>query len=301
MITVPKNIKPGDKIGIVCPAGYMEYTRIEACKKQLEEWGFEVVVGKTVGSSSETYFSGTDEERLEDLQQMMDDSSIKAIVCGRGGYGTVRIVDQISFKKFKKRPKWIVGYSDITILLNHLLAKHKIASIHGPMAGAFNNGEEGKPFNDSLLGALTGKRSNYVVEPHPYNKKGVCVGELTGGNLSLLVNTIGTKSEVKTKNKILFIEEVGELKYTIDRMFWQLKRAGKFDDLSGLIIGGFSETRDTVRPYGKDVIDIIHEIVKDYPYPICYGFPVSHEKDNVALRIGMGHRLRVGSNKVILD
>lgn len=301
MITVPRSLKKGDKVGIVCPAGYMDLSRVQALKTQLEEWGFEVVIGKTVGSSSENYFSGTDEERLEDLQSMLDDSSIKAIVCGRGGYGTVRIIDQIDFKKFKKKPKWIVGYSDITILLHHLLAKHKIASIHGPMAGAFNEGEDAKVYNDTILAALTGKRLIYTIPPHEFNHLGTGVGVLVGGNLSIVVNTIGTKSEVKTKNKILFLEEICEQKYAIDRMLWQLKRAGKLDDLAGLIIGGFSDTKDTVRPYGKDVLEIIHEVVKEYKYPIAFGFPVSHEKENVALKVGAAYRLRVGKNKVVLD
>lgn len=301
MITVPKSLKPGDKVAIVCPAGYMDREKVEACKQQLEEWGFEVILGKTVGSDSENYFSGTDEERLEDFQTALDDRNIKAIICARGGYGSVRIVDQIDFKKFKKKPKWIVGYSDVTILLNHILAKYKIACIHGPMAGAFNNGEAGKPFNDTLQAVLTGKPLKYSVSPHEFNRRGTAVGQITGGNLSMIINSIGTKSEVKTKGKILFLEEVGELKYTIDRMLWQLKRAGKLDHLAGLIIGEFSETRDTVRPFGKDVLEIIHEIVKEYKYPICFKFPIGHEKENVAIKLGHGYRLRVGSKKVVLD
>ncbi len=301
MTTIPKYLKKGDTIGIVCPAGYMELSRVEACIRQLKDWGFDVKTGSTVGGSSLNYFSGTDEERLADLQEMLDDRSIKAIICGRGGYGTGRILDQIDFKKFRKHPKWIVGFSDITILLNHLYSKLKIASIHGPMAGAFNEGEAALVYNETLLKTLTGAATRYEAEPHAYNKYGYCVGELTGGNLSLLINSIGTPSEVKTKNRILFIEEIGEQKYAIDRMLWQLKRAGKLAELSGLIVGGFSDTKDTIRPYGAAVYDIIREVVKEYKYPVCYGFPVSHEKENVALKVGVGHRLRVGRNKVVLD
>lgn len=301
MIKVPDYLKPGDTIGIVCPAGYMAKEKAQTCIDVLQEWGYKVRVGKTLGSASDTYFSGTDAERLEDFQHMLDDDSVHAILCGRGGYGVGRIIDQIDFRSFKKKPKWIIGFSDITVLHSHLYSNYKIASLHAPMAAAFN--EEGfkGEYVLSLKQALEGKKAKYNVVPHVFNHKGEAVGDLVGGNLALLANVTGTPSQVKTKGRILFIEDVGEYLYSIDRMFYQLKRSGQLDKLAGLIIGGFTDMKDTERPFGKTVEEIIHEIVKDYDYPVCFGFPVSHGKENYALKVGVGYRLKVGNTKVVLE
>lgn len=299
MVTIPPYISPGDTIGIVCPAGYMPAERAQTCIDTLVQWGFKVKIGKTLGGNSTNYFSGSDDERLYDFQQMLDDDSVDAVLCGRGGYGVGRIIDRINFKKFRKKPKWIIGYSDVTILLAHIYSEYKIAGLHSPMAGAFNDGADSE-YILSLKNLLTGGAANYTVAPHAYNRTGKAEGALVGGNLSLLVNISGTASDIKTKGKILFLEDVGEYLYNIDRMFWQLKRTGKLDKLEGLIIGGFTDMKDTERPYGKPVYDIIREIISEYDYPVCFGFPVSHEKENFALKTGVQHRLIIENDKVQL-
>jgi len=298
---IPPYLKKGDTIGIVAPAGFMAIEKMQACIETLDHWGYNVVMGSTTHSQSNNYFSGTDEERLNDLQQMMDDKAVKAILCARGGYGMSRIIDDLSFKKFKKNPKWIVGYSDITVLHSHLYSNYNIASLHAPMAAAFNDGEAENPYIQSIKKALEGEPAAYEAESHEFNKAGTAEGELVGGNLSLLVHLIGTDSDIKTKNRILFLEDIGEYLYSIDRMFVQLKRSGKLDRLAGLIVGKFSDTKDTERPYGKNVYEIIHDHVKEYDYPMCFNFPVSHEKENYALKVGAEYELEVGGDKVTLN
>ncbi len=299
MITIPPYLKPGDTIGIVCPAGYMPFEKAQICIETLTAWGFEVVTGKTLGNQFH-YFSGTDEERLHDLQQMLDDKNIDAILCGRGGYGMGRIIDQLNFSKFVKRPKWIIGFSDITVLHCHLFSNFKIASLHAPMAAAFNDGEFKNQYIESLHNALLGKKADYMTTGNSFDQEGTANGILVGGNLSLLINMIGTASDIKTKNRILFIEEVGEYIYSVDRMMYQLKRSGKLENLKGLIIGKFSEMKDTTIPFGKTVEEAIKELVKDYNFPVCFNFPVSHEKENYALKIGVKYKLKVQRGKVEL-
>jgi len=295
---IPKYLKAGDIVGIVCPAGFMPVDKVSECVRVLfEVWGLKVKVGKTVGSQY-NYFSGTDEERLADLQAMIDDPSVKAILCGRGGYGTGRIIDRINFRKFRQQPKWIIGFSDITVLHSHLLSRYKIASLHGPMANAFNHDGYLNEYVRSLHKALTGKKANYTASLHPFNQPGKGKGVLTGGNLALIAHMIGTPSDVDTRGKILFLEDIGEYLYNIDRMFYQLKRSGKLKGLAGLIIGKFSDSQDTEIPFGKSVDEIIRDIVKEYDYPVCYGFPVSHEKENLALKPGIVYTLSVSNKKV---
>jgi muramoyltetrapeptide carboxypeptidase len=300
MIKIPPYLKKGDIIGLTCPAGYMAREKAQTCIYTLQQWGYQVMVGKTLGSKSANYFSGTDEERLNELQAMLDDDSINAILCGRGGYGVSRIIDQIDFTKFKKKPKWIIGFSDITVLHAHIYCTCKIASIHAPMAAAFNNGGAEHEFVLSLKKMMTGKKNKYSCAAHPSNKQGTATGELVGGNLSLLAHLTGTKSDINTKNKILFVEDIGEYIYGIDRMLHQLKRSGKLDKLAGLVIGGFTDTKDTDRPFGKNIDEVISDIVKDYPYPVCFHFPVSHGKENYALKIGGVYQLSVGKKTVRL-
>lgn len=302
MIRTPPYLQKGDTIGLVCPAGYMTLEKATECIRVLkEEWGYNVKTGKTVGSDSQTYFSGTDDERLNDLQQMLDDDEVKAVLCARGGYGMTRVIDRISFKKFKKNPKWIIGYSDITVLHSHLYSNYYISSIHAPMAAAFNDAGYINRFVQSLRNALEGNKIKYNCGSHEFNKKGEAIGELTGGNLTLLAHLIGTGSDSKTRGRILFIEDVGEYLYNIDRMIHQLKRSGKLSKLAGLIIGGFTDIKDTERPYGQTAYEIIRDVVSEYDYPVCYGFPVSHEKENYALKIGVGYKLKIGKSKVVLE
>jgi muramoyltetrapeptide carboxypeptidase len=301
MIRTPGYLQKGDTIGLICPSGYMSLEKTETCIKTLESWGYLVKVGKTVGSESTTYFSGTDEERLNDLQEMMDDDEVKAVLCARGGYGMGRIIDRVSFKKFRKHPKWIIGYSDITVLHCHLYSRYYISSLHSPMAAAFNDGGDKNEFVLSLKNALEGKKGKYSCAAHSFNRRGEAIGELVGGNLSLLAHLVGTDSDIKTRGRILFIEDVGEYLYNIDRMMHQLKRSGKLAKIAGLIIGGFTDCKDTERPFGKGAYEIIRDIVADYDYPVCFDFPVSHSDRNYALKIGAGYKLRVGKSKVSLE
>lgn len=301
MVIQPPSLKKGDTIAIASPAGHMERAHTLSCIATLEQWGFRVVVGDRVGSDSTDYFSGTDEERCAELQRFLDDPHIKGILCARGGYGTSRIIDRLHFKRFRRHPKWIIGFSDVTVLHCHIYTRYGIATLHGPMAAAFLPERSYPDHLLSLKYALEGRKNSYQVEPHPFNRKGVAVGELVGGNLALLVHLCGTDSEPRTRGRILFIEEVGEYLYNIDRMMVQLGRCGKLDKLAGLIVGGFTDCKDTVRPLGKTAEEIIRDAVAAYDYPVCFGFPVGHGKENVALKVGVGCKLRVSKGKAELE
>ena len=308
-IIAPPYLQKEDTIGIVCPAGFMAMDKVIKCMSTLQEWGYRIKLGNTVGSNSQTYFSGTDEERLADLQAMLDDDEVKAVMCARGGYGMSRIIDKIKFKKFKKNPKWVIGYSDITVFHSHVYSNYGISGMHAPMAAAFNS--EVIPGTDeveayatatknefilSLKNALEGQALDYRCHPHEFNRAGEGSGELVGGNLALLSHLVGSDSDIKTKKRILFIEDIGEYLYNIDRMMLQLKRSGKLSRLSGLIVGGFTDIKDTDRPFGKTVYEIIRDAVAEYNYPVCYGFPVSHSTENYALKIGVQCKIVVDSN-----
>jgi len=299
MIKIPPYIKKGDTIGITCPAGYMAKEKAQACIKTLQQWGFEVMVGKTLGSNSNNYFSGTDEERLNELQAMLDNESIHAVLFGRGGYGVGRLIDKLDFSQFRRKPKWLIGYSDITVLHSHIHSNYKIATLHSQMAAAFNDGEN--EFITSLHKAITGKKMKYKYDVHALNKQGTAVGELVGGNLSLLAHLVGTASDIGTKNKILFIEDIGELIYSTDRLLYQLLRSGKLDKLAGLIVGKFTDVKDTERPFGKTIDEVISDIVKQFNYPVCFNFPVSHTKENYALKVGVKHELKITGRSVSLS
>ncbi|MBX2930315.1 MAG: LD-carboxypeptidase [Chitinophagaceae bacterium] len=300
MIIIPPYLKKGNTLGLLCPAGYMPIKKATTCIQTLESWGFNVVIGKTLQGKQKNYFSGTDKERLDDFQTMLNDENIKAILCARGGYGVSRIIDDINFSKFKKNPKWIIGFSDITVFHAHINRQYKIATLHSSMAAAFNDEGFKNEYILSIKKALTGANNTYTCNAHQLNHLGTATGELIGGNLALIAHLIGSKSAYQTANKILFIEDVGEYLYNIDRMFVQLKRAGMLNNLKGLIIGKFAELKDTTSPFGATVYNIIHHHVKDYHYPICYDFPVGHVTENVALKVGVEHTLTVQKNKVTL-
>ena len=299
MIIIPRYLNPGDTIGIVCPAGFMPFEKALTCIETLKAWGFNVVPGKTLGNQYH-YFSGTDEQRRDDLQQMLDDENIDAILCARGGYGTGRIIDKLDFSKFIQHPKWVIGFSDITVLHCHLFSNYQIASMHGPMAAAFDDGGFKNKYIQSLHEALSGKKADYKTGGNVLDQPGKAKAILVGGNLSLLVNLIGTPSDIQTKNKILFIEEVSEYIYSVDRMMYQLKRSGKLEHLKGLIIGGFSDMKDTTLPFGQSVQQAVKDLVKDYKYPVCFDFPISHEKQNFAVKVGIKYKLNVAENLVEL-
>jgi muramoyltetrapeptide carboxypeptidase len=300
MSKIPPYLHKGATIGITAPAGFMALEKMSACIDRLQEWGYEVKLGDTTHHISDSYFSAPDEERRIDLQRMLDDPAIDAILCARGGYGVSRIIDRLDFKAFRQKPKWIIGFSDITVLHSHLYQHYGIATLHAPMAAAFNEDGPGSAGLPSLREALEGKLAGYHIPAHPFNRVGEAKGDLVGGNLSLLTHLIGTESELKTKHTILFLEDLGEYIYNVDRMLLQLKRSGRLARLAGLVVGGFTGIKDTERPFGRDAYELIRDHVSDYDYPVCYGFPVSHEKENVALKHGIGHVLHVDRDDVRL-
>ncbi|TKC12742.1 LD-carboxypeptidase [Pedobacter polaris] len=294
MIKQPTYLKKGDKIAIVCPAKKLPKS-IEAGIAILKEWGLEVIEGKTV-TGSYHQFSGTDEERTADLQQYLDDPSIKAIIAGRGGYGTIRIIDQLDFTAFNKNPKWLVGFSDITILLAHAFAKLNVQSIHAQMPYTF---EESTPAAlESLRKSLFGENISYTYTSDFNSKDGAAEGILIGGNLSLLITVQGSESEMDYTDKILFLEDVGEREYAIDRMMRLLKRAGKLANLKGLVIGAFNEIDEEKIPFGQTPEELIWELVKEYDYPVCFNFPTGHIDDNRAMILGKLVSLSVSKNNV---
>lgn len=295
---IPPYLQKGNTIGITCPAGAVNLNDMQHMFSQLESWGFNVKIGKTIGTSFNK-FSATDDDRIADLQAMLDDESINAIFFGRGGYGVVRIIDQIDFTKFNQKPKWLLGYSDITAFHSHLNSQLKISSIHAHMCGGYKPNDFDVMSTQSIFDVVTGKPIQYEILPNKMNRVGVGEGELVGGNLALLSDLVGTKSDIHTEGKILFIEDIGEYKYNIDRMLWQLLRSGKLDKLAGLIIGGFTDTQDNEVTFGMTEYEIVWEKVKDFSYPVCFDFPVGHQAKNVALKVGVQYQLTVQENNVV--
>jgi len=307
VIKVPVYLKPGDMIGITCPSGYISPEEILPAVNKMKEWGFEIRLGDTVGAKDFT-FAGSDEQRARDFQNMIDNPSIKAVMFGRGGYGAVRIIDAVNFKKFALNPKWIIGFSDATVFHSHLNKNYGIASIHSKMCNSFpsdwTNAEPGQVDSiESIRKCLAGERMNYAAVSNDNNNHGVAEGILIGGNLSILQNLAATNSDINTDGKILFLEEVEEYLYSIDRMFWNLKRSGKLDKLKGLILGGFNKIKpdDPGEDFGKTIFEIVLEKVNEYTYPVCFDFPVGHQKENYALKCGVKHKLVVSHEGVILE
>ena len=300
MISHPAFLKQGSVVGITCPSGYVSADRVAYAIKVLEKWGFKVKLGKTIGTEH-FYFSGTDAERLSDLQQMMDDPAVDAILMGRGGYGMSRIIDDLNFVAFLEKPKWICGFSDITVLHNHLQVWYGIPSLHSPMCGAFKPETENEAYLESFRTVLTGGSLHYDIPWSPFNRNGTAEAILTGGNLAILAHLTGSISEVDTTGKILFIEDIGEYLYNADRMLLNLKRAGKFDDLKALVVGSFTDMQDTERPFGQTIEEIIWDKVKEYNYPVCFNFPVGHQDINYTLMLGAIHKLIVTDKGTIFE
>lgn len=286
----PPYLKPGDSVAIIATARKIVKKEVAYAIDLFESWGLKVVLGKNL-FKSDRQFAGTDNIRLHDIQEMLDDDRIKAIICARGGYGTVRIIDQINFTRFINRPKWIVGYSDITVLHAHLFSNYRIPSIHGSMP--INFPKNSKPSVESIKRLLFGEKVDYKIKSNRLNRAGHAQGEIVGGNLSILYNLSGTPSDLQTKNKILFIEDLDEYLYHIDRMMMQLKRSGKLKNIRGLIIGGMTKMRDNETPFGKSAEEIIRDAVKELDYPVCFDFPAGHMDDNRAFYIGKTASLKV--------
>lgn len=302
----PAYLKPGDIIGITCPSGYISLEDIQPAVDKMKVWGFEIRIGDTVGIRDFT-FAGSDEQRIKDFQNMIDAPSIKAVMLGRGGYGAVRIIDRINFKKFVLKPKWIMGFSDATVFHSHINRNFGIPTIHSKMCNSFPSdwsNAEPKQIDsiESIRKCLTGGKMQYMAVPNENNRTGIAEGILVGGNLSILENLAASKSDISTVGKILFIEEVEEYLYNIDRMLWNLKRSGKLNKLKALIAGGFNDIKpdDPGEDFGKTVYEMILEKVKEYNYPVCFDFPVGHQKENYALKCGVKHKLSVLDNLVTL-
>jgi muramoyltetrapeptide carboxypeptidase len=291
---LPPFLKKGDKVAITCPAKKLPAPMDDAVAL-LQSWGLEVVLGETV-TASYHQFAGDDTLRARDLKRFIDDDSIKAIIAARGGYGTIRIIDAIDFSHFAHNPKWVVGFSDITVIHAHLQANYGTQSIHGQMP--VNIPDASAKSLQSLRKALFGELIAYDVPPHQLNRSGEGRGILIGGNLSLLIAISGSASDLDYTGKILFIEDVGEYLYAIDRMMHTLKRAGKLAGLAGLIVGGFSETKDNDIPFGQTVPQIIMNLVAEYNYPVCFDFPAGHIPDNHSLVLGRALSLTVGEHSV---
>lgn len=279
---MPENLKKGDTVAIVATARKIEASTLQSGIKLLESWGLKVILGKTIGME-QNQLAGVDWQRATDFQEMLDNPSVKAIWAAKGGYGTVRIVDRIDFSNFKKNPKWVIGFSDLTVLHSHInqlgfQTLHAMMAISAPSATT--------AAKESLRKALFGEKLEYMIPHHAFNKNGKASGELIGGNLSVLYSIQGSVSEVVFKDKILFIEDLDEYLYHIDRMMTNLKRNGSLKNLKGIIVGGMTSMNDNDIPWGKNALDIIQEITKDLDIPIAYNFPAGHIKDNRALILG---------------
>lgn len=283
----PAYLKVGDTIAIVAPAGILKNKKeiVKKAKELAENWGLHVVYGKNM-FNQENHFAGTDTERAADFQQALDNLSIKAIWAARGGYGSVRILDKLDFTKFLKQPKWIIGYSDITAIHSHIHSLG-VETIHGMMASSLGDPlDEIEETVSTFKKTLFGEQLAYKIAPNKMNRIGLAKGEIIGGNLSILMSMLGSKSQINTTGKILFIEEIGEYKYSIDRMLQSLKRAGFFKKCKGLIIGDISNIKNNTTKWGKPIEQLILDVVSEYSFPVLFNFPAGHEKDNRALILG---------------
>jgi muramoyltetrapeptide carboxypeptidase len=306
-IKIPPYLTKGSTIGITCPAGFLTLDEAQPAIKKMEEWGYKIKLGTTIGLKSGT-FAGTDAQRLADMQAMLNDNTIQAIMCGRGGYGCNRIIDNLDFTNFKKNPKWLIGFSDITLLHTHINTALQIATIHSKMCNSFlTDWSKAEPLQldsiNSINDCLQGKKMQYTAVPNAKNKLGEAQGKLVGGNLSIIYSANQTKSALQTSGCILFLEEVGEYLYSMDRMLWNLKRSGALKNLKGLIIGGMKH-KPAEKPeeeFGETVQDIVLNLTKEYNYPVCFDFNVGHQKANFALKCGVQHKLIVSNDAVKLN
>jgi muramoyltetrapeptide carboxypeptidase len=295
---IPPYLKKGDTIAIVATARKNIDDNLKPAISWLKNWGLEVVIGNTIGLDN-NQLAGTDEQRAADFQTQLDNPNIKAIWCVRGGYGTVRMIDFLDFTKFKQSPKWIIGFSDVTVLHSHLNTMG-YASIHGIMPVSSKATEEAK---ESLRKALFGEHLEYTVPCDQMNRFGSAKGELVGGNLSILYSLLGSESAIDCHDKILFIEDLDEYLYHIDRMMMNLKRNGCLESLKGIIVGGMTKMHDNEIPWGKNVLEIIDDVTKKYNIPIIYNFPAGHMADNHALIMGKQVSIEVNDveSKVVFD
>ncbi|GAA3587569.1 LD-carboxypeptidase [Flavivirga amylovorans] len=294
----PPYLKAGDTVAIVAPSGVLKNRtkEVQQAKALLKSWGLHAVVGKHVFSQA-NHFAGTDDERCEDFQNALDDPKISAIWCARGGYGTVRILDKLDYTKFKQNPKWLIGYSDITALHNQV---HNVGvqSIHAMMCTSLQDDLGSiKETLSTFKDAIFGKSLSYTLEGSKYNKTGHVLAPVVGGNLTMLHTMLGSKTSIDTTGKILFIEEIGEYKYHIDRMLQSLKRAGYFKNCKGVIVGDMTKLRKNTTLWGASIEQLILDALSDYNFPIVFNMPAGHEKDNRAMILGKTIKLTIGKER----
>jgi len=292
----PPYLKPGDKIGIVSTARKITAEELQPAVDCFKKEGFEIVFGKNL-FNEQNQFSGTDEERTEDFQLMLDNPEIKAILCARGGYGTVRIIDKLDFTAFQKNPKWICGFSDVTVLHSHIEKNFGIETIHSIMPVQLKKLGGESEAAKTLIKSLKGETLDYQFPSHPLNRQGNAEGIVVGGNLSILYSLLGSISDIDTAGKILFIEDIDEYLYHIDRMMMALKRDGKLEKLKGIIIGGMTDMKDNTIPFGKTAEEIITDAVKELDFPVCFNLPAGHIDANCAIYIGRNAKLEVSKTK----
>jgi len=298
LLIQPNYLKKGDTVAIVAPSGILinKEREIKQAKELLNSWELEVVIGEHVFAQN-GHFAGTDKQRGEDFQNALDNSSISAIWVARGGYGTVRVLDQLNFTQFKKHPKWLIGYSDITALHN-TLHNEGYQSIHALMCTSLTKDlNDVKDNIESLRNALFGNSVSYTFKGSEYNKTGIISGPLVGGNLTLLHTMLGSKTSIDTEGKILFIEEIGEYAYHIDRMLQSLKRAGYFEGLNGLVVGDISRIRENTTEFGRTIEELILDVVEPYNFPVAFNAPAGHEDNNRALILGRDIELQISKEK----
>ncbi len=296
----PPTLQKGDTIGIVAPARKVTEGEISVAKSMFESWGFRVIFGKHLFGDDHQY-SGTDDERASDFQGMIDNPEVKCIVCARGGYGSVRLLDRLDLRRLQHNPKWVIGYSDITVFHGILNSWYMMETIHGIMPVNFPTDGVPNLSTESLRQVLFGQTPSYTVPSHPFNRMGNGQGKLIGGNLSILYSISGTDADILTNDKILVIEDLDEYLYHIDRMMMNLKRSGKLKNLAGLIVGGMTKMNDNTIPFGKTATEIIRDAVDEYDYPVCFGFPAGHQPDNVALIMGRKANLVVDNQGTKLE
>lgn len=294
----PPFLQAGSQIGITASARKVSHTELQTTISWLQLQGYKVIVGNSIGLVHHQ-FAGTDNERLNDLQQMLDNPNLDAIWIARGGYGTARFIDQLNYTQFVKHPKWIVGFSDITVLLNDIYNKTGIATIHAPMCLQIDTNTTQSM--QSLIDTWSGKKISFSANYNALNKQGKANSVIVGGNLSLLCNSIGTKTDIDTTNKLLLLEDLDEYLYHIDRLMLHLKRAGKLNNLAGLIVGGLTNMKDNEIPFGKTAEQIVSHYTAEYSYPIAFDMPIGHIYDNRAIIIGAEMQLLVDKDLVTLS
>ena len=298
----PEYLKKGDTVAIVAPSGVLKNYNgyMLKAKELLKSWGLEVSIGENVFNDN-GHFAGTDNQRSADFQLALDDKAIKAIWCARGGYGAMRVIDNLNFEKYKENPKWIIGYSDITAVHNDL-HNNKSESIHGIMCKSLEKIDINNNESISLLKkTLFGEKLSYTIEGNNYNIEGNSNGQLIGGNLTLLHCLLGSESSIDTDGKILFIEDLGEYLYHIDRMLISLKRAGYFDNCKGLIVGDFTDMRKNTTPFGRNLKELILDIVREYDFPVSFGFPAGHGEKNYPMILGREINLEVSKQQSTIN